>query len=91
MVFEYCENGELFSYLKQAGRFPEDISRFYFHQLISAIEYMHNEGYAHRDIKLCNIVLDKEFDLKLCDFGFAVELYENGKLKELNDFVGTHP
>jgi 3-phosphoinositide dependent protein kinase-1 len=35
------------------------------------IEYLHKKGYAHLDIKPENIVIDKNFDLKIADFGFA--------------------
>lgn len=71
LALEYAENGELFDYIAETGVFNEKVARFYFHQLISALEYMHTRGYYHRDVKPENILLDSSFNLKLADFGFT--------------------
>lgn len=68
---EYAAYGDMFKYLSKLGRFEEPIARYYFHQLISSIEYTHNCGYSHRDLKIENWLLDKDFHLKLADFGFS--------------------
>jgi Serine/threonine protein kinase len=46
----------------------EKFARTYFHQLISAIEYIHSKGVAHTDLKLDNLLVGSEFQLILCDF-----------------------
>ena len=38
-----------------------------------AVQHLHNMGIAHRDIKLANILLRKDYTIKLADFGFAKE------------------
>lgn len=38
---------------------------------------MHNLGYVHRDLKLENILFDEDYEIKICDFGFA-EHINNG-------------
>lgn len=71
LTFDFYENRDLLENLERNGRFTEPIAKFYFHQILSAIEYMHSNGFAHRDIKLDNVVLDEDYNAKLIDFGFA--------------------
>ena len=75
VIMEYASGGELFAYVQQSGRLTEDASRFFFQQLITAVEYCHNSGVYHRDLKLENALIDissSDFPyLKLCDFGFS--------------------
>ena len=65
------QGGELFDYVAMSGRFQENVARFYFSQLMEALNYMHSQGACHRDLKPENIMLDSEFNLKVADFGFA--------------------
>lgn len=58
-----------------------------FTQLVGAVAYVHNASCVHRDLKLENILLDKNENVKLCDFGFTRE-YE-GKASYLQTFCGT--
>ena len=48
--------------------------RHVFKQILEAVRYVHSSGYAHRDLKLENILLDSSFNVKLIDFGFAEKL-----------------
>ncbi len=58
----------------------DDIARYFFHQLVSVVEYMHSHGYAHRDIKLDNILLDKDCNVKIADFGLALPFDKENEL-----------
>ncbi|GFZ01732.1 serine/threonine protein kinase 1 [Actinidia rufa] len=69
-VMEFVKGGELFAKVAK-GRFSEDLSRKYFHQLISAVGYCHSRGVFHRDLKPENLLLDENGDLKVSDFGLS--------------------
>lgn len=58
-----------------------------FTQLVGAVSYVHNLSCVHRDLKLENILLDKNENVKLCDFGFTREY--DGKTSHLQTFCGT--
>lgn len=54
--------------------------------------YIYNQGIAHRDLKPENLLFDKNFDLKMADFGFATVLskYSNpNEYKKLKTYCGT--
>jgi serine/threonine protein kinase len=70
LPLEYCEGGELYDYL-QTGRFLDSLARFYFRSLVEAVAACHSCGIAHCDLKLENILLSCDFQVKLADFGLA--------------------
>eukprot|EP00079_Xenopus_tropicalis_P033178 XP_017946949.1 PREDICTED: cAMP-dependent protein kinase catalytic subunit PRKX isoform X2 [Xenopus tropicalis] len=74
MLMEYVPGGELFSYLRNMGRFNNSTGLFYSTEIICAIEYLHSKEIVYRDLKPENILLDKEGHIKLTDFGFAKKL-----------------
>jgi serine/threonine protein kinase len=72
---EYCPNGDLFDMVKRTGKFSSNLSKYFFHQILDALEYLHSSrGLAHLDLKLENILISKDLKIKLCDFGFVEEL-----------------
>jgi serine/threonine protein kinase len=71
LALELAKGGELFDYISQTGEFSEDVARYFFHQLIDALDYMNKKGISHRDLKPENILMSEVFDLKLADFGFG--------------------
>ncbi|CAD2217891.1 serine/threonine-protein kinase [Angomonas deanei] len=56
-------------------------------QLVNAVEYMHTQSVLHRDLKLGNILLDLEGNVKVGDFGFAT--YYNPQRDRLTKLCGT--
>lgn len=74
MLFEYVCGGELFSYLRNAGRFSASTGNFYAAEIVSALEYLHSKSIVYRDLKPENLLLDKDGHLKITDFGFAKKL-----------------
>ncbi|MCJ1438941.1 hypothetical protein MMC27_008331 [Xylographa pallens] len=87
LVLEYCPGDELYNYLLRHGQLPTDKAQKIFTQLVGAVSYVHNLSCVHRDLKLENILLDKNENVKLCDFGFTRE-YE-AKISHLQTFCGT--
>lgn len=72
LVMEYAENGSILTYVNSHGRLPEKQARRYFSQLISALEYLHDEKLvAHRDLKAENVLLDRNLNIRLIDFGLS--------------------
>lgn len=86
---ELMPNGELFDTLKSKGALPLPMVKYYGRQLISAVHHMHTRGFAHRDIKCENILLDADYNLKVIDFGFSSPLQCRDGSGFANDFVGT--
>lgn len=85
IVAEHMVNGDLYKYVTNKG-FDEKCARYLFKNALDALEFLHNDGYAHLDIKLGNILLDKNFNPKLWDFGFIQRVHKDGLLdwKEFN-------
>lgn len=79
MVMEYVPGGELFSHLRNLGKFTEDQARFYTAQIVLALEYLHHLGLVYRDLKPENLLLDRDGYLKITDFGFVKKLKSSGK------------
>jgi serine/threonine protein kinase len=71
MLMEYASGGELFQYLRRAGRLSLDAARFYVAEIVLALEYLHAFDIAYRDLKPENLLLDSMGHLKFADFGFA--------------------
>ena len=70
---EYCHGGDLRSLVSNKKRIPESEAKLYLAEIIVAIEELHKNGIIHRDIKLDNILIDKEGHVKLTDFGLSKE------------------
>ena len=83
LIQEYVPNGELLHFLEN----PENMNLTENHickiyqQIISGIEYLHDIGIAHRDLKLENILLNRDKNIKIIDFGLSNKYNkENGEL-----------
>lgn len=96
LVLEYVPH-DLTGLLDVAYKFNDLEIKCIFKQLLQALEYMHSEKYVHRDIKSSNILIDRNFRLKLADFGLARsiepplldKLHDRGNSQEFTNKVIT--
>jgi len=85
IVMEFVQGGLLFDLCQNMGAMGEDAGRFFLHQMLDSVEYMHSRRVVHRDLKLENILVDDNLNLKIADFGFSC--YKN--IDALNSYRGT--
>ena len=83
VVYEYASKGTLFDYFlfPNESSLEEKYAKILFKKILKGIQDMHNIKICHRDIKLENILLDENFNPKICDFGFVIPVSEERKLK----------
>ncbi|AAW44662.1 hypothetical protein CNBG1910 [Cryptococcus deneoformans B-3501A] len=86
IIMEYCSGGSC-SDLMKAGVFKEEYIAILARELLRGLEYLHEEGKLHRDIKAANILLTANGDVKLADFGVSGQL--TATMTKKNTFVGT--
>ena len=82
IIMEYCEGKDLMDYILSKQRLSELETLKYFHQLINALFYLHSQNIAHRDVKIDNMLLDKNMDLKLVDFGLSTKYSDENLLDQ---------
>ena len=74
IIMEYINGGNLFSYVKKRRKLSEKVAKFIFRQIILGIQHIHSQLIVHRDIKLENILIDMNNNIKICDFGIGIVL-----------------
>lgn len=81
MFVEYVPKGEIFEYIVEQGRLSEPEARRFFQQIISGVEYCHHHKVVHRDLKPENLLLDKNLNVKIADFGLSNVMTDGQFLK----------
>lgn len=88
LILEYIGSVSLYDYMqsKPDHCLSDEEACHVYYQLCKALQYIHDSGYVHRDVKLHNILVGSKGQVKLIDFGFSVFAPLNNKL---NIFCGT--
>ena len=78
LEFKFPVSGDLHNTMATGKAFPEELVCDIGRQMISALAYVHQENFIHRDVKPANILLLINGNVKLCDFGLAMRLPQDG-------------
>ncbi|ORX59489.1 Pkinase-domain-containing protein, partial [Hesseltinella vesiculosa] len=68
---EYVDGGQLLDYIIQHGKLKEKQARKFARQIASALDYCHQNAIVHRDLKIENILITRDENIKIIDFGLS--------------------
>ncbi|KAJ7129508.1 hypothetical protein C8R44DRAFT_776963 [Mycena epipterygia] len=71
LVMEYLNGGDCAALIKSLGSLPEEWTKNYIAEVVLGLEYLHQRGVVHRDLKPDNLLIDQHGHLKLTDFGLS--------------------
>ncbi|KAF9568985.1 hypothetical protein CPC08DRAFT_757187 [Agrocybe pediades] len=71
LVMEYLNGGDCAALIKSLGCLPEEWTKNYIAEVVLGLEYLHQRGVVHRDLKPDNLLIDSHGHLKLTDFGLS--------------------
>ena len=90
IVFEYAQKRSLDNYISHIIPLGIKPTKFIFWKIVKMVEKLHELCFSHRDLNIHNILLDRNYNLKLGDFGSTKYfLNQNGKSVLLFGRVGT--
>ncbi|XP_045569644.1 serine/threonine-protein kinase PLK1 isoform X2 [Salmo salar] len=82
VVLEICRRRSLLELHKRRKAVTEPEARYYMMQLVKGCQYLHDNRVIHRDLKLGNIFLSDDMDVKIGDFGLATKIEFEGERKK---------
>ncbi|KAJ7672369.1 hypothetical protein DFH06DRAFT_91381 [Mycena polygramma] len=89
IVLEYADNGSLSQTLKAFGKLNERLAASYVVKILEGLHYLHSSDVVHCDLKAANILVTKNGNVKLSDFGVSLNL--RAMEREIKDMAGTPP
>ncbi|XP_057478431.1 serine/threonine-protein kinase BLUS1-like isoform X2 [Actinidia eriantha] len=92
VVMPFMDEGSCLHLMKIAypDGFEESAIGSILKETLKALEYLHQHGHIHRDVKAGNILLDSKGVVKLADFGVSACMFDKGdRQRSRNTFVGT--
>ncbi|GMM30033.1 serine/threonine protein kinase [Martiniozyma asiatica (nom. inval.)] len=71
MLFEYVQGGQMLDYIVSHGSLKESQARKFCRGVASALDYCHSNNIVHRDLKIENIMINTQGEIKIIDFGLS--------------------
>ncbi|CAG0913972.1 unnamed protein product [Notodromas monacha] len=90
IVLEVCRKRTLMELHRRRKTVTEPEARYFMHQMCDALKYLHESRVVHRDLKLGNLLLNDDLELKIADFGLATLIEKNGDRKMQVDYFGLN-
>ena len=82
IILELCRRRSLMELHKRRRAITEPETRYYMKQMLVGVKYLHDNKIIHGDLKLGNIFLDDNMEIKIGDFGLAVRVDYEGERKQ---------
>lgn len=82
IVMEYICAGDLLSFIRKRSKLTESTAKYIFKQILLGLKFIHSHNIIHRDIKLDNILIDLDNNIKICDFGVSKRITKNDTMTE---------
>lgn len=82
IILELCKKRSMMELHKRRKAITEPETRFYMHQILLGVQYLHSKRIIHRDLKLGNLFLDDNLHVKIGDFGLAAKIEYEGERKQ---------
>lgn len=79
IVLEYCSKYSMVNILHALKTLSTNEAKFFMVQIVSAVQYLHQNHIIHRDLKLGNLFVNRSLEIKLGDFGLAVIIDHQGQ------------
>ena len=91
IAMEYVEGMSLGEIIRSQGALPLPLALNWLNQAIGGLEYIHNKGVVHRDVKPDNMIVDSSGILKVMDLGLAKEHFEGDQSMTMTGMVMGSP